>query len=71
MTVIFVLDIGAALISTLFDGIIDLLYQKTVDLLGEFFAYMNMMGSDLFNLPWVKQIVSLFGKFGWTLLRSE
>ncbi len=67
MTAIFVLDIGAALISTLFDGIIDLLYQKIVDLLGEFFAYMNMMGSDLFNMPWIKQIVSLFGKLGWTL----
>ncbi len=64
---IFVLDIGATLINTLFDGIIDLLYQKIVDLLGEFFAYMNMMGSDLFNMPWVNQIVCLFGMLGWAL----
>lgn len=67
MTAIFVLDIGAALISTLFDGIIDLLYQKIVDLLGEIFAYMNMMGSDLFGMPWVNQIVRLFGMLGWAL----
>lgn len=67
MTAIFVLDIGAALIITLFDGIIDLLYQKIVDLLGEFFAYMNTMGSDLFGMPWIHHIVRLFGMLGWAL----
>ena len=67
MNKIFVLDIGATLINTLFDGIIDLLYQKIVDLLGEFFAYMNTMGSDLFGMPWINQIVRLFGMLGWAL----
>lgn len=28
---------------------------------------MNTMGSDLFGLPWVKQIVQLFQNLGWAL----
>lgn len=51
----------------LFDCIEDLIYQKIIELLGEFFFYMNSMGSDLFGLPWVNQIVTLFGLLGWAL----
>ncbi len=51
----------------LFDCIEDLIYQKIIELLGEFFSYMNSMGSDLFGLPWVNQIVTLFGLLGWAL----
>lgn len=51
----------------LFDCIEDLIYQKIIELLGEFFSYMNSMGSDLFGLPWVNQIVTLFSLFGWAL----
>ncbi len=28
---------------------------------------MNKVGSDLFNLPWVKQIVQIFSNLGWAL----
>ncbi len=28
---------------------------------------MNTMGSDLFNMPWVNQIVNLFSLLGWAL----
>ena len=51
----------------LFDCIEDLIYQKIIELLGEFFSYMNSMGSDLFGLPWVNQIVTLFSLLGWAL----
>ena len=51
----------------LFDCIEDLIYQKIIELLREFFSYMNSMGSDLFGLPWVNQIVTLFGLLGWAL----
>lgn len=51
----------------LFDCIEDLIYQKIIELLGKFFSYMNSMGSDLFGLPWVNQIVTLFGLLGWAL----
>ncbi len=64
---IFLLDIGADLVTKLFDCIEDLIYQKIIELLGEFFSYMNSMGSDLFDLPWVNQIVNLFSMLGWAL----
>lgn len=51
----------------LFDCIEDLIYQKIIELLGEFFSYMNSMGSDLFGLPWINQIVTLFSLLGWAL----
>lgn len=51
----------------LFDCIEDLIYQKIIELLGEFFSYINSMGSDLFGLPWVNQIVTLFSLLGWAL----
>lgn len=61
------MDIGADLVSKLFDYVTDWLYQRVVGVLGEFFSVMNLMGADLFGLPWVKQIVQLFSNFGWAL----
>lgn len=51
----------------MFDYVTDWLYQQIIKLLGEFFAVMNQMGVDLFDLPWVKQIVQLFSNLGWAL----
>lgn len=51
----------------LFDFITDWIYQQIIKALGEFFGVMNTMGSDLFGLPWVKQIVQLFQNLGWAL----
>lgn len=64
---IFLLDIGADLVTKLFDYIEDLIYQKIVGLLGEFFSAMNKVGSDLFGMPWIKQIVQIFSNLGWAL----
>ena len=47
--------------------VVDWLYQQIVKVLGDLFAAMNRMGVDLFAMPWVKQIVQLFGKLGWAL----
>lgn len=55
------------MVSKLFDYVTDWLYQQIIKLLGEFFGVMNQMGSDLFGMPWVKQIVQLFENFGWAL----
>lgn len=49
------------------DYVTDWLYQQIIKLLGEFFTVMNQMSVDLFELPWVKQIVRLFSNFGWAL----
>lgn len=64
---IFIFDIGADLVSKIFDYITDWLYQQIVKALGEFFAAMNTMGISLFEQPWVKQIVKLFSNLGWAL----
>lgn len=61
------MDIGADLVTKLFDYIEDLIYQKIIGLLGEFFSSMNRIGSDLFAMPWIKQIVQIFSNLGWAL----
>lgn len=67
MKKIYILDAGADFVTKTFDYITDLLYQKIVALLGEFFSYMNSTGYDLFGMPWVNQIVKLFSNLGWAL----
>lgn len=64
---IFSLDIGADFVSKIFDYFSDLLYQKIIALLGDFFGVMNATGYDLFGLPWVRQIVQIFSNLGWAL----
>ncbi|MCM1167357.1 MAG: DUF6045 family protein [Lachnospiraceae bacterium] len=55
------------MVNKLFDYVTDWLYQQIIKVSGEFFAVMNTMGAELFELPWVKQIVQLFSNFGWAL----
>ena len=64
---IFLLDVGADFVSNIFDYFSDLLYQKIIALLGDFFGVMNATGYDLFGLPWVRQIVQIFSNLGWAL----
>ncbi len=61
------MDIGADFINKMFDYVVDWLYQQIVKALGDFFGVMNQMGADLFELPWVNQIVRLFSNLGWAL----
>lgn len=49
------------------DAVTNWIYQKIIGLFGELFEKMNSMGVDLFSLPWVNQIVRLFGNIGWAL----
>lgn len=67
VTKIYLLDVGADFITTLFDYISDLIYQKLIGLLGDFFSTMNETGYDLLGMPWVRQIVQLFSNLGWAL----
>lgn len=62
--ILFIFDFAAG---DIMDAALSWLYQKIVDLFGELFAAMNMMGVDLFAQPWVNQIVNLFSKIGWSL----
>lgn len=49
------------------DQIVDWLYGKIVSFLNDFFAMMNNMGVELFELPWVQAVTTFFGYLGWTL----
>jgi len=64
---IFFLDVGADFVTKIFDYFSDLIYQKIIALLGDFFGVMNATGYDLFGMPWVRQIVQLFSNLGWAL----
>lgn len=33
----------------------------------EAFKYINNMGAEIFDLPWIKGLIDLFAKFGWAL----
>jgi hypothetical protein len=67
VTKIFLLDVGADFVTKIFDYFSDLIYQKIIALLGDFFGVMNATGYDLFGMPWVQQIVQLFSNLGWAL----
>ncbi|MGX8850601.1 conjugal transfer protein TrbL family protein [Amedibacillus sp. YH-ame10] len=48
-------------------GIIDWIYEKIIEALGEFFGLMGNMGAEIFNYDWVKAIVEIMRLFGWAL----
>lgn len=47
--------------------ILDWIYGKIVEFLGEFLTMMNGLGTELFGLVWVRGIVEFFRCFGWAL----
>ncbi len=49
------------------DQIVDWIYGKIVSFLNDFFAMMNNMGVELFELPWIQAVTTFFGYLGWTL----
>ena len=60
----FIWDFAAG---SILDQIMDWLYSMLVGFLGEFFAMMNGMGAELFDLPWVEALVLFFSRLGWML----
>ena len=54
-------------VSDVLNEIMDWLYTQTVGFLGNFFAQMGNMGVELFELPWVQDIVLFFSRLGWAL----
>lgn len=43
------------------------LYGQIVGFLGNFFAQMGAMGTEIFDMPWVQSIVLFFSYLGWSL----
>lgn len=61
---IFIFDFVADVV---LDQIVDWIYGKIISFLNDFFAMMNNMGVELFELPWVQAVTTFFGYLGWTL----
>ena len=57
------------------DQIVEWIYGKIVSFLNDFFAMMNNMGVELFELPWIQAVTTflgiLAGCFSWLGLWSE
>lgn len=49
------------------NNIIDWFYGQIIGFLGNFFAEMGNMGTELFDLDWVQAIVLFFSQLGWAL----
>lgn len=47
--------------------IVDWIYEKILDFLGEFFGLMGNMGAELFEYDFVKAVVEIFRLLGWML----
>lgn len=47
--------------------IVDWIYEKILDFLGEFFGLMGNMGAELFEYDFVEAVVEIFRLFGWML----
>ena len=56
---------------TVLSNIIDWLFAQIVGFLGDFFGQMGNMGVELFELPWVQEIVEFFSRLGWALFGSS
>lgn len=55
------------LAETVLGQIFDWLYAQLVAALSGFFSIMNLMGAELFDMPWTQAIVLFFSKFAWAL----
>ena len=55
---------------TVMGQIVDWIYSKLLEFLGEFFGMMGSMGADLFDYDFVRAIIELFRFFGWALFVS-
>jgi hypothetical protein len=54
-------------VNNVLEQFLDWLYGQAVDFLGQFLAMMNSMGLELFDMDWVKGIISFFVYLGWAL----
>ena len=54
-------------VSSALEEIMDWIYGRLIMCLQGLFSYMDGMGVELLELPWVEAIVLFFNKLGWAL----
>ena len=59
--------LGTELANSIFDSILQWMYEIIYGAVADFFTMMGNMGADIFDLPWIKETIRLFTLFGWTL----
>ena len=60
-------SLGAEVASSIFNAMLQWMYEMIFGAVADFFTMMGNMGIDIFDLSWVKQTIRLFTLFGWTL----
>ena len=62
--------LGTKVANTVFDSILQWLYEAIYGAVADFFTRMGNMGADIFDLPWVQATIRLFTLFGWSLFAT-
>ena len=55
-------------VSSIFNGIINWIYEVIFSVIKVVFTKINETGADLFRLPWVQSLVNFFYILGWAFL---
>lgn len=62
--------VGAEVSNAIWDAMLPWAYEIIYNGIADFFTVMGNMGSDVFELDWVKATVSLFTMFSWALFAT-
>lgn len=62
--------LGQQLANSIFDAILQWLYEMIYNAVADFFTEMGKMGAEMFDLDWVQATVTLFTYFGWALFAA-
>lgn len=62
--------IGSSIANTIFNSILQWLYEIIYGAITDFFGMIGNMGAEIFDLSWVQATVRLFTLFGWSLFAT-
>ena len=60
-------SIGADIVNSVWNGMIQWIYETIYTAVGELFEDINNLGVEIFDLTWVQAVVNLFTLLGWSL----
>lgn len=63
-------SVGEAISEAVWDIMLEWIFNTVYGAIAEFFAMINGMGSDIFDLAWVSAFTSLFSMLGWALFAA-
>ena len=62
--------VTSGITTAIFDMMLQWIYEAVYGAVAEFFSLMGNMGTDIFELDWVKATIELFTLFGWALFAA-